>query len=235
MLVETFTIRGVLGTSFEVWKRNFVPFTLLAALCYAPVLVLQLLFPEADWELYSLAINLLINALIASAVTFGVIMELHGSRPSNAQAFVRGFASIGPTLRVSLVSGLAIFGGVILLVVPGVIVMLMLFVVVPVAVTERLGAMAALRRSRKLTHGYKGRLFWVVAVMFVLSGGLQLALEDVVDADAQALVYFVLDVAWGVFAAVVAAVAYTRLRAVQEGAQVPQLARAFARLRDTRS
>ena len=230
--MASFTIRGVLRTSFEVWKRNFLPFTLIAALCYAPELVLRLLMPSEDWDLYSIATTTLINALIASAVTYGVIMELQGTRPPAARSIARGLAQLGPALGVTVVSALAIIGGLLLFVVPGVIVLLMLFVAVPVAVTERLGVMAALHRSRELTHGHKWTLCWVYLILAILSYGLQMTLEDVLGGGTQAYVWFALDVTWGLFVAVVAAVAYTQLRQVKEGVQVPQLARAFARVRD---
>jgi len=61
-------------------------------------------------------------------------------------------------IGVALLEMLAIVGGFLLLVVPGIIVSLMLMVAVPVAIIERPGVMASLKRSAALTKGIKGQL-----------------------------------------------------------------------------
>src|SRR6476619_7182772 len=100
-------------------------------------------------------------------------MELQGSRPSTRACIATGFAQLGRVLGVTIISGLAIGGSMLLLVVPGVIVSAMLYVVVPVTLAVRLGIDAAMKRSRQLTYGYKGDIFLIL----LLAGAVGLGLE----------------------------------------------------------
>jgi hypothetical protein len=229
--VKSFGIVSVLATSLRVWRQNFVAFTLIALAIYVPALVLRLVLPPTYYVWLMVPVGTLLNAIIAAAVTYGVIMELHGTRPSYRDCITRGFAHVGPTLGVSVLSLLAVIGGLLLLAVPGIIVMLMLWVAVPVAVTEKPGVMASLRRSRELTDGHKARLLVILVIVWCASYALHAALEDAFEPSALAVVWLARDAVLGLFYALTAAVAYAQLRALKEGTQMPELARAFAKLR----
>lgn len=229
--MKRFGIISVLGTSLRVWRQNFVAFTLIALAVYVPALVLRHVVSPGFYGWLMLPVGTLLNTLIAAAVTYGVIMELHGTRPSYRECITRGFAQIGPALGASALSLFVIFGGLLLLVVPGVILMLMLWVVVPVAVTEKPGSLESLRRSRELTDGHRGSLLVILVVVWSAAYALEEALVDMFEPSTLALMWLGIDAVVGLFFALTAAVAYTQLRALKEGVQMPELARAFAKLR----
>ncbi|MDB4960555.1 MAG: hypothetical protein JWP01_554 [Myxococcales bacterium] len=223
------TIGGLLRTSMHVWKTNFVPFTAIALVLYLPALIVQLVTSEETWNLLMIPLGLLLSSMIAAAVTYGVIMELNGTRPSVRKCVTIGLAQIGPVIAVMLLSTLAMWGGFILLVVPGLIVAMMTYVVVPVAVIEKPGIRASLRRSRELVNGHKGKLF-VTTLVLLVPTGLDLLLKQSVSETAMMVVRLGINALSGLFGALLSAVAYTLIRQEKEGTQVPELATAFARL-----
>lgn len=226
-----FGLVSVLRMSMRVWRQNFVAFTAIALVLYAPALVMHFLIPDWQWSLLMWPITTAVNTLIAAAVTYGVIMELHGTRPSHAQCITRGFAQLAPAFGASMLALLAIFGGFVLLVVPGIIVSLMLWVVVPVAIIEKPGATEALRRSRALTQGHKGTLFVILLLEIAVSYAFDHAAADAFEWDVYVLVSFAFDALVGLFYAITAAVAYTQLRQLEEGIEMPVIARALATVR----
>jgi hypothetical protein len=229
-VVKGFSVVNVLRTSLRVFGSNFVGFLLIALAVYAPVLALRVWFPQGAWELFMVFGGILLNTVIAAAVTYGVIMELHGTRPSLVRCVTIGVSQPFGVLGVVALSALAIVGGLLLLVVPGIVVVLMLYVVVPVAVIERPGVMAALRRSRELTDGYKGALLVIVVALQLGTYGANEMLGDILPVSTF-VVEYVVEAIVGVFSAVTAAVAYTLLRQTREGTQVPELATAIVRTR----
>jgi hypothetical protein len=109
--------------------------------------------------------------------------------PAVAEAAVRRTGTIRSVLDnlrgrwaalvgASLLGGLAIAGGFVLLIVPGILLWLGLSVIGPVAVMEKLPPVEAFRRSWRLTTGYKPRVFGVfmLAALFQLLIGFGLGL-----------------------------------------------------------
>ena len=229
--MQGFRVGDVLTTSFRVWKGNLLPFTLIALVIYAPDIALRFAITDPNGALALLPFSILLNTLLSASLTYGVVMELHGTRPSLRTCIQTGFAQLIPVIGVVVVSTLGIAGGLVMLVVPGIILMLMWYVVVPVAIVERSGVMDSLRRSRELTMGYKTQLFVLVLVTSVPIALLPYATESMLTGVELMVVSSVCSALIGSFIAVVTAVAYTSLRQVKEGTRVPEIASAFARFK----
>lgn len=225
--MEGFHVRGVLGTSFRVWKRNLLPFTLIALVIYAPDTALRAIV-DPTWALALLPLAILLNTILSASLTYGVVMELHGTRPSLRACIANGVAQLIPVIGVVALSSLGIGAGL-LLVVPGIVLMLNWYVVVPVAIIERSGVMDSLRRSRELTHGYRGPLFAIVVVTWLVMFAVTYLGQQMLAGLELALVSAVWNAMSGSLFAVVTAVAYTALRQVKEGTRVPEIATAIAR------
>jgi hypothetical protein len=228
--VPRFSVVRVLSTALRVSKQNFVPFFAIALVLTVPSILLgQSASADDLWAVFM--ISLLTSALAVGVVSYGVIMELYGSRPSARVCIATGFKHLGRVIGVTLVTTLAIFVAALALVVPGIVVSLMLYVVVPVTIVERLGIDAAMKRSRELTYGHKSDLFLIV----LLGIGVGIVIELVAQlelAPEAALVWRGLaQAASMMFFAVTTAVAYVELRRVRDGIQLPEIATAFARIR----
>jgi hypothetical protein len=144
-----------------------------------------------------------------------------------------------PVVAAGFLVWLAVLGGTLLLVVPGIVVMVATSVAVPAAVVERRGAVAAFRRSLELTRGSRWPLFAaglaLVVVVVLLSSLAQVAAGLLVGLVAPgeravAVALVLSQLANALFSAIPTvgiAVAYHDLRVAKEGVDAEALARVF--------
>jgi len=72
-------------------------------------------------------------------------------------------------LGATLLTGLAVIGGVLLLIVPGIIFMLMFMFVMLIVIDRGLGPVEAMKESARLTRGYKWQLLGFVLVLALIN------------------------------------------------------------------
>lgn len=234
----SFSVGGVIGRSFSVWFRNFLPFSLVTLVVYVPVFALVAAAPEGGpgWDLVIRLLSALADLVITGALTFGVLESLRGGRASVGELFRKGFGKMGTVFVVSFRTGLWLVLGTVLLVIPGIVWYCALFVAVPAAVVEdRLGSSAdALARSRALTMGHRWGIFAVMLVVFgvtlvvTMVAGVIAALGGVVVASwAQLLFVTALIALLSALGASAHAVAYHDLRVEKEGVATDDLVKVF--------
>jgi hypothetical protein len=73
-----------------------------------------------------------------------------------------------PLVAVSILFGIGVAIGFILLIIPGLILLVIWSVVAPVTVLERPGVFAAFRRSREIVRGNGWNVFGVIVIVFVI-------------------------------------------------------------------
>jgi hypothetical protein len=100
------------------------------------------------------------------AVTWAAMRALLGLEPTLGRAARVGLRRLWSVLLISLLSGLSVMTGLLLLVVPGLIVAVRLAVVMPALIVEDVRGRAALRRSWHLVRGRS----WTVAGVLALAG-----------------------------------------------------------------
>jgi hypothetical protein len=244
--MNEFGVGRVLGMGFKIWARNLIPFTVLAVLIYSPMVIWSAMLASnplahidslLHWDLYLGLFSFASNVAIAAVLTYGVVMELQGSHASMGACVAKGISRLLPVIGVVLLSTLAIVAGMIALVVPGIIISLMLYVATPVAVIEKTGVVASMKRSRELTFGHKGSIFVIVFVLGILGYVVrQVETQTLVPHDpAKALaalpmlIYVELGtvIVLGALGAVMSAVAYYFLRLSKEGTSAQELASVF--------
>lgn len=251
-----FDIGPVLTRGFGAFFRNLPALVVMAVIVYAPLIAFAFLgrvpaeadtLAEATWlqlrfTLVMAVGGMVLSSLLAGAVTYAVVEELAARRAGVGASLRVGLARLLPALGVGLLAGLAILGGSLLLVIPGLMVACAYYVALPVAVIERPGVVASLRRSAELT---RGRRWWILALMMVsgaISGVVvtlvELAVIDRIGAGFDAIVvaddwflYVSIQVAnWvlsGALGAVLGATAYVGLRNTRDGVGIADLARVF--------
>jgi hypothetical protein len=238
---QPLTVGALVGTSLSIWLRNLVPFTLLSALLMAPLVAFDVLvvreaarpdgFSPLDFA--SLGIAVITSFLLTGAVTFGVVCELRGERASMAVSVAKGLQTFLAVLGTSLLAGIQVVLLLCLLIVPGVLRMLQLYVAVPVAVMEGTSGGAALRRSSGLTAGSRGALFGahLLAVALVPVGvGLLLAAlvaARIVEQETMDWINHGVNVLLAPLASTVPAVAYVMLRQTKENVDARTIAAVF--------
>jgi len=230
-----FTVGTLLSRTFSVWGKNFGPIALLALVVYSPLLLWVLLVGPAEGlgpggGLQNLFSSFL-SFVLTGAVTFLVLRQFAGERIGFGKALAATAERFFAIFTTSFLGGLAALLGFVLLVVPGFVVLTMIFVAVPVAVVERPGASASLRRSADLTRGYRWHVFGAAVVLFLLvavaAGAVGAATELAATGRAGALIGEAVGALAGSIPAVASAVAYHDLRVLKEGVDAASLVRVF--------
>jgi hypothetical protein len=194
-LGRRFTVGGVLGTTFSVWWRHVLAFTVLSFVVYAPfgvtfgafyrALLPSSTAPARADEMARLGVTLvaawgvtiLLSVIQAGAVTYGTVRHLSGERARFGEMVRVGLRRGLPVVGIGIVLWVAVMAGLVLLVVPGVMLMVATSVAVPAAVVERPGVLGAIRRSLALTRGRRWPLFAaglsILVIMWVLAAVVQ--------------------------------------------------------------
>jgi hypothetical protein len=164
-----FTIGQVLGKSFNIFGKNFGFMLIVAALSTIPDFIIELMPQESMLVLASTVINNWVGLFFQGIVVFGVFQHLTGKRMVFADSFNVAMRCFFPLLLTSIVVGFLTSLGFLLLIIPGVIISLMMWVAVPVVIVERGGVGHALQRSKDLTTGYRSRIFMISLIMGVIT------------------------------------------------------------------
>jgi hypothetical protein len=231
----TFGVGGILRQTFTVYFANLVPFCLLAALALLPlfayrgVLLALLIAPSGLNRWAGFALIILCSQLGTAAITYGVLQQMRGVETTVGDCVRRGASSLLPVLGLVVVQGIAVWGGSLLCLIPGIVLSLQWEVSIPVAVTEGKGIGEAMSRSTFLTEGLRGEIFGVRAVIWVVELAL-FALLRLVRPPSPMLAQAVLGAGQVLtvgLTATSAAVIYYRLRSLKEGLDTEGVAAVF--------
>lgn len=161
----------VLGRSLSLLFSNAGAFLMMVVLIHLPLILFRIYLTtdaaseamKANGEAVLLSASLFLQPLATAAVTYGVLRQLAGKPATFAECVSVGLSRMFLVFLVGLVTGLITMTGLIFGCVLGILAMVVLFVVTPAAVVERLGVIDALRRSHALTKGSWWPLLGVVA------------------------------------------------------------------------
>jgi hypothetical protein len=123
----------------------------------------------------------------------------------------------------SILAGLGVTVGLILLIVPGLILLTLWALVAPVVVIERPGVIASLGRSRELVRGNGWTVFGVIVVLFLISFIVSAVVSAIAvaiagDVAGQLIGNLLANVLIAPLSALAASVMYFQLRGGREGA-----------------
>lgn len=232
--VDRFGFASVLSRGLAVLGRNAIPFGgLTLAITGAVALIgLMALAPGGRGnDLGFLLLDMLAGNLVTAALVYGTVQELRGRHAGVGDAVTNGLRTLWPVFVLAVLMFLGVGLGMLFLVVPGLILMTMWWVAIPVAVIERPGVLPSLGRSTNLTAGHRWSVLGIVAALFGLQLGLNIALNGLASLmdlpHAGAVADWLASAAVTAFGATVAAVGYHDLRVVKEGADVEQIAAVF--------
>ncbi len=184
--------------------------------------------------------NLLPGAFVSGCIALAVTGDMAGQRPGFGAVAGQALRLLLPLLGLTILASLGVILGMVLLIVPGVLLALRWFVVVPARAVEGGGVFNAFSRSAALTKGSRGALFGFYAVLVVLllvlsgvlilgSGGLTQYATLTAARDPLVLIsQIVLNALFAAVSGTAAAVAYMELRRLKEGTLPGQLADVFA-------
>ena len=231
------TAGTILGRSFNVVLKNLGVFLAISVLLNIPPLLVQLfvtqdMSPRAASTINSI-VGMLFGGLVTGALLHGVVQSLGGGKAQLGPSMRAAMGRFGPIFLVSLLYGLGVGLGLMLLIVPGVLLACIWYVAVPVTLIEKRGVMASFSRSGDLTKGYRMALFVTLLVFF----GVALVISMVVLVPlalkggsplVMALIGFGLAVTLGLWGQAAQGVAYHDLRMAKEGMNTQDLEAVFA-------
>jgi len=257
---QEFRVGRVLATAWTVYMKNFTPFSTVALVLLLPLLFVQLFMmpaPTVEEEvsdvgaaggIYAL-LTLLLTQLITATVVYGTIQELRNHSVSTEEALTRGLQLAFPVLGVVIVASVAVAlatgvaavaalavtdSAIVVLIagmIPGLTLFIMFWVAIPVAVVERPGIIASLKRSIFLTKGNRWRILGLVVLLWLVSALVTLTASAIFIATgalgATPYVDYILTAFITVMIAVVSAVGYRDLRVLRDGVDTDTLASHF--------
>jgi Membrane domain of glycerophosphoryl diester phosphodiesterase len=188
---------ALLGTTFSLYGRHFAIF---AAIAFAVVVPVDAMFygvllgwfggydstPDVGSQLIATYASLLIANPLITAMHVAAVMAIgEGRRPTLGETFVKGGDAFLPVLGALLLAWFFTVLGFITLIIPGIYVMVRLWVVAPAVVVEGHRGMGAIRRSWDLVYGNWWRIFGtiiVVGIIGAIAGGI-LSVPGVIIAE----------------------------------------------------
>ncbi len=196
----------LLDRTFFLYRRHFLLFAGITAIPYSLILIFQLsntllgrialgsptpsgphptASPATGFALAgggTLAFGLILAAAIAFLFSLGATVFAVSEIYAGIRPFIRGClrrvrGKTGVIFGVLLLSGLIVFGGLILLVIPGIYFACRICVAIPAALLEDLGPFDSIRRSFALTKNFAGRAFMIYLLYFALAWGVVAAFQ----------------------------------------------------------
>ena len=184
-------IGEILSTGFQLYRRHWRTLLAIAAVVVVPLTLLQYLFGDlvrtrgettrngvvetASWSVGIAALlaalaGILMYLVLTGAITRAVAAEVAGEDPSVEQSYRFGFHRLGSVLLVSVLVGLAIIGGLILFIIPGIYIGIRLCVSMEALVVEGRRGTEAMGRSWALVGGHWWHAFGTLVVGGLLTG-----------------------------------------------------------------
>lgn len=188
----------ILSAAFQIYTKNAAQLLLIVAVVAIPLSILSYLLADVVFAantktvtignqsvkvteprsfflfllalLVSLAIGVIITAVLQAALLRAAAQATIGD-PLDVQASYRwGLARFGSVLLVAILVGLAVGIGFILLIIPGIILLVMFAVSVPVVVVENRRGTDAMRRSWDLVSHHFWHVLGVIVVAAIIAG-----------------------------------------------------------------
>jgi Membrane domain of glycerophosphoryl diester phosphodiesterase len=245
----------ILGTAFEIYKTNASALLMIVAIVVVPLTFISAFLsgvvfkPTTHTEeilgttveittrsatigflaaMITFVITIIISAVLQAALIRGASLASIGDPVDIDASYKWGFARFGSVLLISVLVGLAVLGGFILFILPGIFLWIMFAVSIPALVVENRKGTEAMSRSWNLVKGH----FWhalgvlfvagiITAILAGIIGAIGTAISDswfvswIFQAIAQILV--------APFAALVSVLLYLDLRARSEALSADQL------------
>jgi hypothetical protein len=243
--VRELGLGGILDQAINLTKNHFGQLFSIVAVSLLPLLILNAvvdmtIMPPPPTELtleslqaYRLArrevlmkhyplimTTTLLSILVVPITNAALIHSIAGtylSKPkSRGEALGTAFRSILSLYWTWILVMVAIMGGLILFIIPGILAAFWFSLATQVVVIERISGFSALKRSRYLMVGNIGRMFVLGLVLGVISIGLQLAAGMIPQEHLQEVANIVIQGVFTVFGSVATVIFYFSARCRHE-------------------
>ena len=177
----------LLDRTFYLYRNNFPLFVGITAIPQLLVLALHLsaAVMAIGGQLIGLGVITLVSLFanyvaiqVSHSATVVAVSNVHLDQPvSIGSAYRTARPAMLRVIGISLVIIIAAFLGFLLLVIPGIYLLLMWSLAIPVTVLEGGGLNVSTARSRQLTNGSRGRIFIIYLLIVVLAIVISVVIE----------------------------------------------------------
>jgi hypothetical protein len=240
-----FRVGDVLGRAWRLFTGNILFFVAVPIVSYVIIFIAAMAF-TLTFAFLGWASNTLVMAVVGivlgvllfvglymigeAVVLLGAFQRLRGQPLRVAEALQRAFTRFFPLIALSILFGLGIMIGMMLLIVPGFFLLCMWAVVVPVCIVEGLGPTASMSRSSELTKGYRWQILGLLLLLFFINWIGSMVIQLILGLASSTLASigsFIWLAAWTAYWNCVLIMAYHDLRVAKEGVDTEQIASIF--------
>jgi hypothetical protein len=236
----------ILSTAFEVYKANAAKLIVIVAIVVVPLSFISHFLTGYVFKptvttttfagqtittastrsfgtfvfasLIAAAIAVIISAVLQAALTRGAALAAVGDPVDTEASYQYGFKKFGSVLWISILVGLVVGIGFILLIIPGIIFLTMLAVTIPALIVEDQRGTSAMGRSWNLVKGHFWHVLGTIVVAALITGvvGAVLGLLGGSNWFLQWIFGSIAQIITAPFAALVTVLLYVDLRARSE-------------------
>ena len=239
----------ILSTAFEIYKANAQGLLMIVAIVVVPLTFISafiggvLFAPDTETvtvlgeqietvsartagvailvALVTAVIGVIINAVLQAAIMRGAAQGSIGDAVDIDASYKWGFARFGSVIWISILVGLAVAGGLILFIIPGLIFAVMFSVAIPALVVENLRGTDSMSRSWNLVKGHFWHAVGVVLLALIITavvGGVIGAIGGAISSNwfVSWIFQAIAQIITAPFAALVSVLLYLDLRARRE-------------------
>jgi hypothetical protein len=227
-----FRIGSVLNRTWSVLSRNFLTFFLVTGIADLPDVLFSNVGHSRVMTVIAVFVSGVMGRLSQAVVLYRAFQEMRGERVSIFRSFQVGWRRFLPNLGLAICAGLLTMLATALLVIPGVIVFLMLFVATPACVVERLGPFDSMDRSAQLTKGHRWKILGMLLLMGIPAVVIIVLFEGIAEVAGGGLILSAAcELTWNAIVdagyAMLVIATYHDLRVAKEGVDTAQIASVF--------
>lgn len=178
-----------------------------------------------------MVLNLIVTPLTNAATVYAISDAYLGKKPTLGSAYSRALSRFFPLLGTWILLGLAIWGGLILCIVPGILCIIWFALATQVVVLEPRAGVEAMKRSKELMKDNAGKWFVLLlllgAIGFGINMGSQLVGTLTQSIIATQVVALAGQIVASLFGAAVLVVLYFSARCTHENFDLELLATSF--------
>jgi len=167
-----FRIGLVFRQTFGALKNKFGTCFLLASISVLPMAAYLPTRSTQDigvlfnpYYLTAVVLQMVLSRVAYAMIAYGVFQDLSKREFSIGESVNQGLRRFFPVVGTAILMVLAIYAGLVLVVIPGLMLVAMLSVGIPACMVERLGPIESLTRSSALTKGYRWKVFGILMIL----------------------------------------------------------------------
>src|SRR3984885_1222354 len=165
-------LSGVLDEAWRMYKTFAKHLLAIAFVIYLVAAIITALLALAGGTV-GILLGSLVSIVAAFVLQATLVKAVQDVRDGHADLSIRQTVNealpfLAPVAGASILAGIAITTGLVLIIVPGLFLITIWAVIVPVIIIERSGALASFGRSRQLVRGHGWHVFGTLVLVYIL-------------------------------------------------------------------